>query len=168
MTWKMELILSLNIKGGLMKIIYHCYGGTHSSVLAAALHLGIFNEKRFPSYRELLSCPYFDKVKNEDVGKIFFMGKDEKGHEVYVMGCRNAEPLVENILKEFSKIMNINFSGEVLLVSTRQSLNALLKIGGFLSRCLNLVTLGRLLLVPGCRLSYSKIWNVVMEVKKRI
>lgn len=151
-----------------MKIIYHCYGGTHSSVLAAALHLGIFQEKRFPSYKELLRCPYFDKVKNEDVGKIFFMGKDEKGNEIYILGCRNAGALVEKILQEISEIMGINFPGEILLVSTMQSLNILLKLGGFFSRQLNLVTLGRLLLIPGCRLSYGKICNVVRGVKSKI
>jgi hypothetical protein len=31
-----------------MKIIYHCYGGTHSSVIAAAIHLGLLPEDRVP------------------------------------------------------------------------------------------------------------------------
>ncbi|HPZ72110.1 MAG TPA: DUF3189 family protein, partial [Peptococcaceae bacterium] len=29
-----------------MKIIYNCYGGAHSSVTAAALHLGLLPEAR--------------------------------------------------------------------------------------------------------------------------
>ncbi len=149
-----------------MKIIYHCYGGTHSSVMAAALHLGIFDQEKFPSFRELLSCPYFDKVKNKDVGKIFFMGKDEKGHEVFVMGCRNAGQLVETVLKDFSSIMNIN-PGEVILASTMPCLNILIRLGGLLSRSLNLVTAGRIFLLPGCMLAYSKIKKVVGEVKSK-
>lgn len=149
-----------------MKIIYHCYGGTHSSVLAAALHLGIFNPHKFPRFKELLSCPYFDKVKNSELGMIFFMGKDERGHEVYVMGCRNAGPLVERALREFSRIMNINHE-EVIFAGTMPCLNILLKLGGFLSRSFNLVTLGRLLLYPGCMLAYRKIIKVVDEVKSK-
>lgn len=149
-----------------MKIIYHCYGGTHSSVLAAALHLDILDGEKFPSFRELLSCPYFDKVKSKDVGKIFFMGKDKKGHEVFVMGCRNAGPLVETVLKDFGSIMNID-PGEVILASTMPCLNILMKLGGLLSRSLNLVTAGRIFLFPGCMLAYGKIKKVVEQVKSK-
>jgi hypothetical protein len=94
------------------------------------------------------------------------MGKDERGNEVYVMGCRNAGSLVERALREFSRIMNINHE-EVIFVGTMPCLNILLKLGGFLSRSFNLVTLGRLLLYPGCMLAYRKIAKVVEEVKSR-
>ena len=44
-----------------MKIIYHCYGGSHSSVIAAALHLGLLAKDRIPNETELMAIPYFDK-----------------------------------------------------------------------------------------------------------
>ncbi len=148
-----------------MKIIYNCYGGTHTSVMAAALHLGILKEDRFPSYRELMACPYFDKVNKKDVGKLFFMGKDEKGHEVYVLGCRNAGLIVEKVLNEFFRIVNIS-SDEFFFASTLSSLNLLIKLGGLLSRSLNLVTLGRIFLFPGCMISYPEIKKIVKKVKR--
>jgi xylulokinase len=42
-----------------MKIIYHCYGGSHSSVLAAAIHTGRLNPERLPTGEELMALPYF-------------------------------------------------------------------------------------------------------------
>ena len=45
-----------------MKIIYHCYGG-RILPSGGCSHLGIFNPHKFPRFKELLSCPYFDKVK---------------------------------------------------------------------------------------------------------
>jgi len=37
-----------------MKIIYHCFGGSHSSVLAAALHLGIIDKNKVPGMSEVV------------------------------------------------------------------------------------------------------------------
>lgn len=143
-----------------MKIIYHCYGGTHSSVMAASLHLGLLAKNRLPSAKELLSCPYFDRLTSKDSGKIFLMGKDNWGREVYVMGCKNAGLLVETALKEFCQIMQIN-NGQVILVSTAPCLNILMKIGGYLSRRLNLITIGRLFLFPGAWLAFKQIKQIV-------
>ncbi|MGI5876088.1 MAG: DUF3189 family protein [Dethiobacteria bacterium] len=146
-----------------MKIIYHCYGGTHSSVLGAATHLGILDSKRIPTNREILNCPYFDQVENDQLGSIFFIGIDEKGHEVYIMGCKSAGTLVEKVIKDFCKIMQIN-GEEVMLVSTKPSINMLLRIGGLLSRRLKLVTLGRFFLFPGSKLALPKIRKIVKKV----
>ena len=45
-----------------MKIIYHCFGGSHSSVSAAALHLGLLDRQRTPTEEELVRIPYYDKT----------------------------------------------------------------------------------------------------------
>ena len=44
-----------------MKIIYSCYGGTHSSPIAAAIHLGRLPDDRIPSPEELMKTDYYDK-----------------------------------------------------------------------------------------------------------
>ncbi|NLJ55968.1 MAG: DUF3189 family protein [Firmicutes bacterium] len=150
-----------------MKIIYHCYGGTHSSVIAAALHLGLLKRNRLPSAGELLACPNFDQRTNRDYGKIFYMGNDKLGYEVYVMGCKNSGTVVETALREFCKIMDVN-DRRVTLACTVSSLNILLKFGGFLSRRLNLVTIGRLFLFPGSRLAFYKIRKIVEAVEDKV
>ncbi|NMB35813.1 MAG: DUF3189 family protein [Firmicutes bacterium] len=147
-----------------MKVVYYCYGGTHSSVTAASLHLGLLAKNRLPTAQELLSCPYFDRLTARDYGKIFFMGRDSRGCEVYVMGCRDAGLLVETALKEFCRIMQVN-NRPVTLVNTKPCLNILMRVGGFLSRRLNLITLGRLFLFPGIRLAFKQIGRVVDAVK---
>lgn len=150
-----------------MKIIYHCYGGTHSSVIAAALHLGLLEKYRLPSASELLACPNFDQLTNRDYGRIFYMGKDKRGHKVYVMGCQNSGAVVETALKDFCKIMGID-DQKITLACTVSCLNILLKFGGFLSRRLNFITAGRLFLFPGSRLAFYKIRNIVEAVEDKI
>lgn len=150
-----------------MKIIYHCYGGTHSSVIAASLHLGLLEKNRLPSAEELLACPNFDRLTNQDYGKIFYMGKDKQGHEVYIMGCKNNGLLVETVLREFCRIINHN-DKMVTLACIVPCLNILIKFGGFLSRRLNLITLGRLFLFPGSRLAFNKIRKIVETVEDKV
>ena len=58
-----------------MIIIYHCYGGTHSSVMAASLHLGLLPQDKKPTGKELLALPYFDQQSGADFGKIFIWAK---------------------------------------------------------------------------------------------
>lgn len=82
-----------------MKIIYNCYGGAHSSVTAAALHLGLLPEARPATAKELLSLPYYDAQVGKDHGRIRFMGFDEWGNEVYVVGKKNLGFFYETIMR---------------------------------------------------------------------
>ena len=148
-----------------MKIIYHCYGGTHSSVLCAALHLGIITEQRLPSMENLINLPYFDKIPSTQVGNIFHMGRDEQGNNIYILGCRNCGPLVENTTREVQRIMGIN-RNEVILIDSKPALNYLIKIGGFLSRRIGLSAMGRFFLYRGIRLAYPNFINLVLHVKQ--
>lgn len=147
-----------------MIIIYRCYGGTHSSVMAASIHLDLLSWDRKPTGKELLELPFFDRQSGADFGNIFFMGKDIKGNEVFIMGCKNAGYIVERALINFCRIKGIN-PDCIVIVDTVPCLNILMKLGGFISRSLHLVTLGRLFLIPGCRIAFSKIIEVVSRVK---
>ena len=147
------------------KIIYHCFGGTHSSVLAAAVHLNILQKGRLPSNRDILNCPYFDRINKNSSGKMFFVGVDEMGHEIFTMGCRGAGSIVETAVKDVLYSMGID-DKDIIMMDTKPSLNFLMKMGGFLSRRLNLITTGRLLLFSGSRISFNRIVGLVEKVKK--
>lgn len=147
-----------------MKIIYHCFGGTHSSVLCAALHLGMISDQQIPGYRELMECPYFDKVPSSQVGVIHYMGRDTRENDVYVLGCRSCGPIVEKVTAEMNSLLNIA-PHEVSMVDTAPCLNILLKLGGFISRGLGLVSCGRILLYPGVRLAFNNFKGLVRRVK---
>lgn len=149
-----------------MKIIYHCYAGTHSSVLAAAVHLGLIEAGTSLSERELFNCPLFDRLNQEHIGKINRMGEDNHGNEIFVLGCKNAGSMVEKILPEFCRIFNLD-NNDLLMVSTIPCLNILLRIGGFLSRRAGLVTPGRFFLLLGARWAMNNIKLAVGEVKQK-
>ncbi|MEW5922093.1 MAG: DUF3189 family protein [Bacillota bacterium] len=150
-----------------MKIIYHCFGGTHSSVLCAAIHLGIISDQHIPGYQELMNCPYFDKVSGSEVGIIHHMGRDERENDIYILGCRSCGPIVEKIIREMGRLLGIA-PDEVVMVDTTPYLNILLKMGGFLSRGLGLVGPGRIILYRGIRLAFPSFKGLVRKVKKQV
>ncbi len=149
-----------------MKIVYHCYGGTHSSVLAAALHTGKLNGCLPVTWQHLFRLPYFDRVDKKNSGKIYYIGRDEAGNEVYIMGCRNAGHIVETVIYQLETVIPMD-TAELLLVSTIPCLNTLMRIGGFLSRQVGLTTTGRIFLLYGTRQALPKIIKLVREVKKK-
>lgn len=146
------------------KYIYHCFGGTHSSVLSAALHLGIVDARRCPGYRELLEIPYFDQVTAKEAGIINYMGSDAEGNHIYMLGCRNCGSLVEKIVKQTNSLCGIDNS-IMKMIDTTSCLNILIITGGFISRRLGFTYLGRALLYLGIRIAFPKFTKLVQTVK---
>ncbi len=150
-----------------MKIIYHCYGGTHSSVTAAAVHLGILPLDRLPRPAELLAIPYFDAMDSVDHGRINFLGLDEYGNEVCFAGQRGSPGILENIIHGLAGQFSIS-PGSYKLVNVMYKVNISMKIGGVMSRRLRWVRLGRPLVVWGTVRAYAKITNLVRAVKAQV
>ncbi len=150
-----------------MKIIYHCYGGAHSSVTAAALHLGYLPEDRIPDYNEIIHLPLFDKQSQNDHGKFFLMGIDNEGNEVYVVGCRGLGDTLDSIIRSIESISGIN-KNETVLVNTLSAVNFEMRVGGFTSRKLKIVFLGRPLVLYGTRKNYTKFLKLVKDTKENI
>jgi len=148
-----------------MKIIYHCYGGSHSSVIAAALHLGLLAKDRIPNETELMAIPYFDKTTNADFGSIRFMGKDEYNNEVYVLGKKNMGDRYSNLLKGIAKILGEE--EQLLAVNCMNRVNMFMKLGGFSSRKMGLVSLGRPVVVQGSRKAFLELVNLVEITRLR-
>lgn len=150
-----------------MKIIYHCYGGAHSSITAASIHLGWLPTDRVPSTEELVSLPYFDRPVGKDHGNIRFMGKDEFKNEVYVTGRRNASRVFENMAYGVSQIYGLG-SNDVRLVSVMPYVNWKMMLGGFTSRKLMITSIGRPIILAGVKYSYWQIVTLVQRVKTTI
>lgn len=141
-----------------MKIIYHCYGGSHSSVIASALHLGLLSRERLPTMEEMMALPYFDKTTASDFGSIRFMGIDEFHNEVYVLGKKSFSPRYTRILTGVAEILG---AGEqVLTVDCMDRVNWAMKLGGFTSRRAGIVSLGRPVLGKGTREAFFKLVNL--------
>ncbi|HHT63376.1 MAG: DUF3189 family protein [Bacillota bacterium] len=150
-----------------MKIIYCCYGGSHSSVTAAAIHLGMLPLTRKPTGKELLSIPYFDRQINKDHGYFRFMGRDEYGNEVYIIGKHNLGKYFENILRQIAQIYGIDQS-QTVIIDTMPYVNVAMMIGGYTSRRLGIVSLGRPIVIMGTQNAFFKIAAMVHRLKVTI
>jgi hypothetical protein len=142
-----------------MKIIYHCYGGSHSSVLAAALHLKMLDPARPPAFEDMMLLPYFDKTRNIDFGTIRHMGTDDLGHEVYVLGKKNMGDRCTAMIMSVARLLGVEH--EVIAVNCMSRVNLFMMIGGFISRRLGWTTIGRPILFRGTRDAFRNIANLV-------
>lgn len=148
-----------------MIFIYNCYGGSHSSVTAAAIHLGLLPETRIANNRELLNTPYYDAQVAEDHGRVRFMGTDKQGNTVFISSKRNLGGRYEKIMREVINIVGAD-GRKLIFIDTMPYVNLWMVIGGFLSRRLGYYKIGRGIILYGTRQSYFKFIHLVQLVKK--
>ncbi|SMO42151.1 DUF3189 family protein [Melghirimyces algeriensis] len=147
-----------------MNIIYQCYGSAHSSVTAAAIHLGKLPENRIPTVKEVMNLPDFDRSLDTYIGTLFYKGKDECGISVYTLGLgrewqvglRSVESLLQLIGQDPSTFR---------IVHALNCITFTTKLGGALSRKYGFWWMGRRLAAYGVRKSYPRLVTLVQEVK---
>lgn len=149
-----------------MKIVYHCFGGSHSSVLAASLHLGLIEKNHIPNLDEMMALPYFDKTSNLDFGSIRFMGVDEFGNEVYVLGKKGLGRRYNHMLQGIAELLGKK--DEVTFVDCMSRVNISMKLGGFTSRRIGWVTLGRPVLGRGTKRAFLDLVNLVEITRLKV
>ncbi|NMA02123.1 MAG: DUF3189 family protein [Clostridia bacterium] len=149
-----------------MHIIYHCYGGAHSSVTAAAIHTRLLSENTIPSGEELLKLPYYDLQVAEDHGYIRYMGQDEKQNNVYITSKHNLGKSYETIMRSVAEIAGLP-QDELVFIDTMPYVNVLMMIGGYLSRRLGWVRIGRPIVIMGTKLAFPKFSQLVNIVKTK-
>lgn len=148
-----------------MKVIYNCYGSAHSSVLAAGIHVGLLPEDRVPTFGEITALPHYDQTETEEIGTIYYFGEDELGSQVYILGMKSSPKVVKRAIFSMLEEFDIDRT-ELVLVDSLPYVNNMTRIGGFLSRGLGLVKIGRPLTVYGLQKSYSRFVNLVQGVKR--
>ncbi|HEX3030904.1 MAG TPA: DUF3189 family protein [Bacillota bacterium] len=149
-----------------MKIVYHCYGGAHSSVVAAAVHLGRIPLDRLPGIKEIEALPLFDRPVAEDHGLIRFMGRDEYANDIFTLGCRNGGRQMESVLRGLAEL--IGPPDSFAMVDALPYVNWLMMLGGASSRRYGLTRFGRPIVAMGVQHFYWDIVNVVKRVKLTI
>ena len=118
------------------RIFYACYAGTHSSVLAGSLHLGLLTEGKRVS-----DLPLFDRRIHADMGVPAFLGVDRYGSEVYVLGTGWLSQTLEKRLCGLIELASPR--ANACVCSVRGFLDLPARIGGFASRRISLVWPGR-------------------------
>lgn len=149
-----------------MRIFYYCYGSAHSSIIAAAIHLGKLPTRRLPSISEILSLPDFDRSSDQRLGIIHYKGKDEWGNRVYTVGLGSRPAEACRILQ--SMIHLLGEQEDFRFYNALHCLKLTGKVGGALSRRYGLRSLGRPLAAWGVRRSYSLFVALVETVKKEV
>ncbi|WP_242946267.1 DUF3189 family protein [Geosporobacter subterraneus] len=149
-----------------LHIIYHCVGGSHSSSTAAAIHLNMLPIDHTPNTFDLLHIPFYDTQEKVDRGRIFLRGIDEYGNYVYNLSRQFIPHLMLPAILDLWEILGQN-KEDILFVNTMPCVNIWMKIGGFSSRRLEWVKLGRPIVAKGTLAAYDCLIKLVQETKKQ-
>jgi hypothetical protein len=150
-----------------MIIVYNCYGGTHSSILTSAVHLGYLPSDSIPSKKEILNTKYFNKLRYKDMGKLIFHGVDSDGNKVYTIGRGTSKaiiPAIINLTMEMHKLYNVNES--FAYINTSGTVPISMTLGGFFSRGLKIDFIGVPLLALGAQHSFQKVIQLAQKTKQ--
>lgn len=151
-----------------LHIVYTCFGGTHSSPVAAAIHLGALPRDTIPTTSQLMSTPFFDQVDRSARGRIMFAGTDARGHRVYVLGRgRQAVHVVQNSIVSAWALVGTP-AVPLVMCDTLPCVNTWMRIGGWLSREANQIWIGRPIVIYGTKLAYKRLVQLVEQVEKQI
>ncbi|MEW6031385.1 MAG: DUF3189 family protein [Bacillota bacterium] len=150
-----------------MRVFYHCYGSSHTSVVAAALHTGRLDPRRTPTVRELCALPLFDRVQGRDLGTVFPAGRGPDGEEVFVVGFGPGKEVIRRAVVSFLDLKGVD-PDDYMLVDALRLAGWLVKVGGTLSRRLGLVSLGRPMAALGMRRAYPALVALVREVRGEV
>ena len=156
-----------NTFGDVMIFIYNCYGVTHSSSLASAVHLNKLPLDRVPSKDEILDTDYFNKLTSKDMGKIIYRGTDEEGNKVFTVGRGSSKvllPCLENLISLLHD--QCDMKEKIVLSNMTPTVTLPMTIGGFLSRAMGLDVIGVPLLLIGSQQAYQRIVRVVQQTKE--
>ena len=150
-----------------MNVIYHCYGGAHSSVMAAAIHLGCVTQPERVSTREVLALPYFDIQDQDELGRIRRVGTDAGGNSVYVLGRESQSRLAARVLTSFARDLQID-PRSFVLADMLAYVNPIMIVGGSLSRRYRVVGLGRAIAAEGTRRAAPYLAGGVERARAKI
>lgn len=150
-----------------MIFIYNDYAGTHSTALAAAYHLKKLPTNRKLTKEEILHVDYFNKLTNDDFGKIFFHGIDEDGNFVYTIGRKNNK-LVVPALKNLCMLWQEKYQDQekIIFSNTSPTVPFALTMGGLFSRGLKIDFIGVPLLILGAKQCCHDILRLVEYTKQ--
>lgn len=150
-----------------VRIVYTCYGGAHSSPVAAAVHLGMLPRDRVPTGKALLELGFFDKATRSDHGVARLLGADSEGNQVYFLGRGEGGESVIRAVRSGARIAGLA-ADDILFVDTLVAVNLWMRIGGFISRALGLVRIGRPIVIFGTRRAFYNLVRIVEGVEARL
>jgi hypothetical protein len=147
-----------------MIVIYHDFGGTHTSCVCANIHINKLPMDKIPDKDEIINLPTFDKVRKNEYGRLLYIGTDEMGAQVYTLCRKHSKKFVIPAISDMYQIFNGNLDG-FFLANTSPTVNNLMRIGGLTSRVLGLIYFGRPIAAKGVQKDYTKLVDLVKTTK---
>jgi hypothetical protein len=145
-------------------LFYRCYGSAHSSIISASIHVGIMPSHKVPDKEKILDLPFFDKTPNELIGTPLYFGEDENGYNVYAIGMASDKGHVEKSIQKILGLYNIPHKN-LIFIDTLHRVGVSTRLGGFLSRRLEWVSIGRPLVIWSLQQNYKNFVELVKKVK---
>lgn len=91
-----------------MKIIYYDSTGRYLAVIAAAIHLGQLDSNGgLPEWNQLEELTYFNSDDRIKAGEIIFIGRDQLGNDIYILGSEGVGGVIEKAISGIKRIFNI-------------------------------------------------------------
>ena len=123
-----------------MIFIYNCFGGTHTSSLASAIHLKKLPYDTVPTSEQILGTDYFNKLTYKDFGRIIYRGADEDGNKVYTIGRGTSKVLIPG-LKNLITILHdeCSLNEKIIFSNMSPTVPLVMTIGFILKKTLRIV-----------------------------
>ncbi|MFZ5752616.1 MAG: DUF3189 family protein [Bacillota bacterium] len=86
-----------------MKIVYLDQLGCHASVLAASWYAGFYDETMHS--RDILKLPHFAAHTDFRVGKLYYVGKDTRGTELFTLGVGSEGKIISIAALDLFKLL---------------------------------------------------------------
>ncbi len=147
-------------------VVYHCYGGAHTSVVSAALHLGRLPREGVLGRDDFEGLEQFDSLQTR-IGQIHHLGRDRRGVEVKALGLGGGTEVLWPLYLQLMDVVGWK-QGEIIGCHTLPAAGWLLRVGGFLSCRLRLTWLGRPLVIRGVRRAHPRLVCYVEGVERRL
>ncbi len=148
-----------------MMIVFQCFGGTHTSVTAAAIYLEKLPRSRRPRLEELLALPYFDRVENSDIGTLHYLGRDRRHNRVFVLGCSRWGVAVRELLSALLRLYGPE-KPALALIDCTSAVTWPVRLGGYLSRRIHLIAPGRPLVGRAILQNYPRLLRLAEQFEK--
>lgn len=153
--------------GASLKVFYHCYGSSHTSVVAAAIHTRRLDPDRVPTTRELTAVKHFDRVRDAELGTVFPVGPGPDGEAVYVVGFGPGRKIIRQAVESFLELKGVP-AEDYILVDALSRANFAVRAGGVISRRFGLVSVGRPLAALGIRQIYRGLGGLATETRAEV
>lgn len=133
--------------------------------MAASLYTGLLSRTHPPQYETLFGLPYFDRVKNKEIGRLNRIGVDTHGNPVFVLGSCGYAAQIRLLMAAFLFMYTLS-PVEVAVIDCMGNIPLATRAGGFISRRLGVPALGRPLIYSGLRRVFSDLLRLVETFEK--